>query len=666
MKWRLVALVLLVCIAHEPGRAAPVSPAAPAFAVYDLDLKLIPQDHRLEVAGTMSVPSQPTEVSELRLSLSGRMRDFKATQILPGGEALPVQVAPDPSVKKAPTVYILKLPRSVPAHERPKLRFSYGGGEQNAFIFSMDGPTYYAAGGNTAWYPQYGGEGRGTGRLRFHLPDGLTVTASGRPGEQAGGNEPTYVIDKPTHLTFIAGRFFVTRLPGPIPVALYALRERAGSRDYLAKLQRVVSGLAAEFGPYPYGNVTLAEVPRPQANDTGFDGVSTEGLIMLSDSSLDEPFSLPFFGHELSHQWWGNLITLAGSKGNAMLDEAMAQLGALRMVEQLEGQAAAQGFRRDGYPGYADFQSAAGYFRMAAAGLDHPLDSLPSGTFVTHELADNKGFLVLDLLARTVGRDRFRSALRDLVREHAFGTIAWDDFLAKVQRHSAADIGWFYRQWFERTGAPDISTSWVQSGRTLSLTLRQSGAAYRLDIPVRLSGEGGKAKLLAAPMTGPEARLRVPVGFRVQSVEIDPDYHILHWTPALREQARMLAGVTKAYFLRSDGKPKEAQAAYEEALGAASGPDPLGVRFRARRGLAVLALNAGRWDDAKQHYLAALEEPNPPVRELPWAYQGLARAAQKLKDAPLLKRAVAGAVAADAKLSVPTGAGVAAERLLSE
>jgi tetratricopeptide (TPR) repeat protein len=657
MKHLLAALFLLLCIWATPAAAAP------AFPIYDLDVKLLPQDHRLEASGTMTIPPQPVPTSTLRLTLTSRMRDFKVAQVAPDGRALPVDVAPDPAKKG---VYILKLPLGASSNAQSKLRVSYLGGEENGFVFSMEGPTYYAAGSNTAWYPQLGEDGRGTGTLRFHVPDGLIVTASGRRDDRAGQTAPTYAVDVPTHFSFIAGRFSVTHLPGPIPVTLYSLRGRSGSRDYLVRLQRVITGLSAMFGPYPYGTMTLAEIPRPQANDTGFDGVSTEGLVMLSDSSLDEPFSLPFFAHELSHQWWGNLVTSTGAKGNAMLDEALAQFGALQIVRQFEGDKAAERFRHSGYPGYNDNQSAAGYFKIAAAGLDHPLDSLPSGTFVTHELANSKGFIVLDLLSRTVGRDRFDAALQQIVREHAFSTLSWEQFLDAVQKYSPGDLGWFNRQWFERTGAPDLSSEWTQSGGTLRITVRQTTPAYRLRIPVQAVGTDGAKRLFAADVSGPATRLNLPVGFRVRSVEVDPDYEVLRWTPAFRARAQALAEVTRAYFLRSDNKMDEARAAYQRALRAAPAHDRFGVAFQAQKGLGTIAIIKGKWEEAKTHLLAAVSEPNPPERDLPWAYQALAQAAKNLKDAALLKRAVAGAVSADARLALPTGAGIAAERLLTD
>lgn len=97
----------------------------------------------------------------------------------------------------------------------------------------------------------------------------------------------------------------------------------------------------------------------------------------------------------------------------------MAQYGALRVVERLYGPEATNRFRRSGYPGYDFFQNGLGYLILAATGGDAPL--LRSG----NPLANSRGFLVHDLQARTIGRDRFRAILRRFTSDFAFTDVGW-------------------------------------------------------------------------------------------------------------------------------------------------------------------------------------------------------------------------------------------------
>jgi aminopeptidase N len=114
-----------------------------------------------------------------------------------------------------------------------------------------------------------------------------------------------------------------------------------------------------------------------------------------------------------------------------MLSEGMAQFGSLRTVEILEGEAAAERHRRTGYPGYLPEQCALGYFTLLGKGLDHPLFNLPLEGSEARLLADSKGFIVWEMLSRTVGRTVFSRILQNFVRENAYRRVGWDEVLER-------------------------------------------------------------------------------------------------------------------------------------------------------------------------------------------------------------------------------------------
>jgi hypothetical protein len=660
----LVYRLLLVCIVSCAIPASLSSAqAASMVPTYNLAVDLSPKLHQMTVSGTIVIPPSPNGYTHVHLKLSKLMHDFKVHQLVGASEEQSARADVVPG-GGAPLTYDVVLLHPVRASDPLRLRFSYAGGEKRGFVFSLEGPTYYAAGGNTAWYPQLDDNDRGEGKLAFRIPRDMTVIASGRRVGPVSPGAAFFEVPVPMHLSFAAARYHVTRLAGPIPVTGYTLKRRADLRGYLTQVQRVISGLSHQFGRYPYPAISLAEVPRHQANNTGFDGASVEGIVLLSDYSFDDRFSVAFFGHELSHQWWGNSITALGTEGNAMLDEGMAQFGALTMVTSMEGPAAGERFRRDGDPSLASTQSARGYFQMAAAGLDHPLANLPKDSFVSHELANNKGAIVLEQLAGTIGRNRFSEALHDITRDHAFQSIQWSDFLSAVERRAGQDLGWLYSQWFERTGAPDIQLKWFRKGSGITLLLRQSAPLYRLSIPVEVTLATGAEKTVYVDIEGATTSFDIP-DVVPKSVDLDPHYQILRWTAEYRSEADALVPITRAYFLRTEGKSNEAAQAYEAVLQSVSSThDPWGLRFRARRGLASIDISNGNWAAVTTELKAALAEPNPPPSELPWAYQYLAQAAKALDDQKLLGWAVQEAVAADHRLSEPTGAGRAAQALI--
>jgi hypothetical protein len=229
---------------------------------------------------------------------------------------------------------------------------------------------------------------------------------------------------------------------GPIKVTFYTLQERPDTRAHAQRTAELLDVLQAVFGKYPYPEFAMAETPIAQSRAARFNGVSVEGGMFASTALLDAPFNTAFFGHELSHQWWGVLVNPIGSPGDQLLSEGLAQFGALRAVQLAESDSAAQLFRTWGYPGFTRDHSAFGYMKLAAAGLDRPLVQI-SGDAVSTQLVWSKAFLLYDLLAAEVGEDRFRSTLQQLLRAHAFRTREWSDFTGAFPGNRAAIDRWF-------------------------------------------------------------------------------------------------------------------------------------------------------------------------------------------------------------------------------
>src|SRR5262245_50046971 len=111
-----------------------------------------------------------------------------------------------------------------------------------------------------------------------------------------------------------------------------------------------------------------------------------------------------------------------------MLDEGMAQYSALVTLGDLLGPGAAQEMRRHGDSASPVEASASTYFALVSAGLDRPLSQLPN-EWNSRNVVNSKGPFVVDLLARTIGREQFRHILREFLETHAFKKVTWDEFV---------------------------------------------------------------------------------------------------------------------------------------------------------------------------------------------------------------------------------------------
>src|SRR5262249_40934658 len=153
---------------------------------YDLKIKLIPSDHRLEVVGTVWLPPADQVRHSLQLDLSDVMHDLQVHVVQPLESAGPARME-----KTTATRWTLYPRRPLGKGEATLLRFSYSGGEKIAFVFYIGSDGSFASGINTAWYPQVD-KARGVGSLSFSVPGGYKVFCVGTeretPEEAAAGN----------------------------------------------------------------------------------------------------------------------------------------------------------------------------------------------------------------------------------------------------------------------------------------------------------------------------------------------------------------------------------------------------------------------------------------------------------------------------------------------
>lgn len=469
------------------------------------------------------------------------MRDFNVEVLEPAASAGTAKVERREQNGKS-IKWAVRPPRPIPAGEAVKLHFSYAGGEKLANQFYLGSEVSFASAWGTAWYPLVDGENdKGTGSLRFSVPHGQTVYATGNlrgSAQEAGQGNFRFEIVHPTYFSFAAGNYTVVRRNASVPIAAYLLRPRPHIEQYLNGVSSILDVLTQEFGSYPFTEFALVEIPRDLAQRASFNAAGVQGFILINSRAFDAPevkYVLNFFGHEFAHQWFPNALALKTPPGLYM-EEALAEYGALRVVEALAGATAAERYRRTGFeydPGY----SALAYFKLAGAGIDHRLSDLQP-TLEHHDLAYNKGFLVFDMLAREIGREKFRRILHGITRRYAFRGITWREFLRAVETGAGRNLRWFYEQWFERTGAPEFQLTWKQENGKLRGVITQTSPYYQATLEVEAKNNRGERLIRAVRVTDSQTTFSFPVNFRVETVTLDPHYLVLRWTSEYRTAAR--------------------------------------------------------------------------------------------------------------------------------
>src|SRR5213596_2197430 len=229
----------------------------------------------------------------------------------------------------------------------------------------------------------------------------------------------------------------------------------------------------------------------------GMENVSATTLVdWLPDERayLDRPwYQWTLIPHELAHQWFGDYVTLE-NWANMWLNEGFAEFLPGQYWRVKLGPHAEDDYYLDEYRQYRQIDRRKS-MALAALGSNNVYP---------------KGALVLRMLLRYLGPERFWASLQAYLTRHALGNATSDDLRQAVLDATGENLDWFWNQWIYAAGHPRfvVTAAYDTAARKLTLTVKQT------------QPDSGKADSTGLRFETPKV-FRMPVTIRVGTASGD-------------------------------------------------------------------------------------------------------------------------------------------------
>ena len=366
------------------------------------------------------------------------------------------------------------------------------------------------------------------GRITWDLtaPSGWTVLANSPVARRTSTGEVTRWEFEPTPpiplyvSSFAAGPWQAWRSdePGKRPITLYARKSRAGevdvepliksNRDTLHWLETWLST------PYPfakYDMVIAPAFPLGAMEDVASIRYNESATLFREPPSLSQKLNREqVIYHEISHQWFGNFVTMKWFD-DLWLKEGFSTFVAAYLQDSLQPESGAwKTFYIRLKPQAYNLE-----VTRATTPLWQALPNLAEAGGNYGAIVYNKAPAVLKQLLFLIGETSFRKGLRSFLARHAYANATWRDLLAAMEAFSGVSLERFGRQYFLRRGMPRVDTELsLRGGRIAELALTQksvisegdgSGDTWPMKLSVRLGYASGEDVILPVRLDGPRA-----------------------------------------------------------------------------------------------------------------------------------------------------------------
>lgn len=406
------------------------------------------------------------------------------------------------------------------------------------------------------WFPVSGyTSDRFAANIRITVPMGYTVLASGAEAHTTAGDKTAYEykFERPS----FPGSFAVVK-GDPVKVqsegvttALYFRGPQAGmAQSYGEAIGKEMSHFTGLYGLPPYANLTVIETEDGAPN-----GYAAPGLLFLNPQGIGKEPQGKLLANQISRQWFEDLVSPA-TRNHLWLTNGLAAYSELLWTENASGKGAMESQLHD--------------VMVEALTIDN-VPIIQSARLEDYSpelwaLTGSKGAAVLNMLRYIIGDDKFFQGLKQYTQQYAWKSATTDDFRKVMETVAGQDLGYFFIQWIESSGAPEFKLDYTifrtQKGFRVMGKVSQDLDTFRMPVDLKIETEGNPEQK-RIDVAGTSSEFSVDTFGKPKSVVIDPNDRVLRYSNDIRVAVAIRRGEQFAELSEYGEALKEYQKALE-------------------------------------------------------------------------------------------------------
>ncbi|KQY57569.1 M1 family metallopeptidase [Nocardioides sp. Root140] len=351
----------------------------------------------------------------------------------------------------------VKLGTTIPAGEVFDLRVKYAGSPRpvpsrvlgTSGWEELDDGVIVAAQphGAPSWFPcNDRPDNKATYSIAVSAPSDYYVAVSGElVSSRRSGSATTWLYEQqspmPTYLATVQiGRYEVVELEADVPLRVIgpADRDEDAFAAGFGRQPEMLAFFVKLFGDYPFASYTAVITDDDLEIPLESQGLSTFGRNFVSD----DWDAVRLVAHELSHQWFGNAVTLTKWK-DIWLHEGFACYAEWLWSEESGSKS-------------ADERAAIHHARVADDDGPDLLLGDPGAELMFDDRVYKRGALTLHALRAEVGDETFFAILRGWVAEHTGGNVTTEQFIAHAAGVAGRDLTELFDAWLFSVELPEL------------------------------------------------------------------------------------------------------------------------------------------------------------------------------------------------------------------